>query len=266
MKKLLALLLCAVVMLPACNRPKEPLEIIKERLSEDCSYQISTEYNALLYGGFSQSIESEFAQDGSFRFTDVRHQWHHGSDYDSTDTKEYYYRYENGSFVCYSKLNEDETERIVLGKKEIATMEASRSVLIGAEGLLPSYMEDFTDKGENSTTGLREFTFRIPVGEEIQRESLLSSFLQMAFEWNDSEYDPKTNLYVSCFLEVEKDTLHPVKLTYDFTEIKPYVLSEGTLSGEFALDVDLMTLTYEFNYDIPDTVPFPDVFKDAVTA
>jgi hypothetical protein len=264
MKKLLALLLCAVVMLPSCNYPKEPLEIIKERLSEDCSYQISTNYNALLFGGFSQKVVNEFAQDGSFHFTDVRRQWHHGSDYDSTDTKEYYYRYENGSLVCYSKFNEDDIQRVVLGKKEIATMAASRSTLIGADGLLPSYMEDFTDKGEHSGTGLCEFTFRIPVEQEIKRESFLSSFLQMAFEWYDSEYDPETNLYVSCLLEVEKDTLHPVKLTYDFSEVKPYVLSEGTLSGEFAFDMDLMTLVFEFNYDLPETIPVPDTFKDAV--
>ena len=141
---------------------------------------------------------------------------------------------------------------------------ASRNILIGAEGLLPYYMENFVDQGEHSGTGLREFTFQIPVKQEIQRESLLSTFLQTAFELYGSEYDPETNLYVSCLLEVEKDTLHPVRLTYDFSEIKPYVLSEGALSGEDALETNLMTLTYEFNYEIPKTIPVPDTFKDTV--
>ena len=264
MKKLLALLLCAVVMLPAGCRPKEPLDVIRERLSEDCSVRIASEYVNLGVNGFSQETAQEFGKDGTFHFTNDRHQWDHTQDFDSTDSRQYFYRYEDDSLICYLKENDKEIQRIVMSAEKEEGLWASRNILIGAEGLLPYYMENFVDQGEHSGTGLREFTFQIPVKQEIQRESLLSTFLQTAFELYGSEYDPETNLYVSCLLEVEKDTLHPVRLTYDFSEIKPYVLSEGALSGEDDLETNLMTLTYEFNYEIPKTIPVPDTFKDTV--
>ena len=264
MKKLLALLLCTVVMLLAGCRPKEPLDVIRERLSEDCSLRISSNYMNLGINGYSHDIAQEFGKGGTFHFIDSRHHWDHTADYDSAEKREYYYRYENKSLVCYLRINEEEIQRTVLSKKEEEGIFASQKLFHGAEGLLPSYMKDFTDKGEHSATGLREFTFKIPVEQEIQQESLLSTYLQTAFSLYGREYDPDTKLYVSCLLEVEKDTLHPVRMTYDFSEIKPYVLSEGALSGEDDLETNLMTLTYEFNYEIPKTITVPDTFKDTV--
>ena len=212
---------------PSCNRPKEPLDIIKNWLSEDCSVRIVSQYMNMGINGYSQELTREYAKDGSFYFIDTRHQWNHTADYDSTNQREYYYRYENNSLVCYLKDAEEEIQRIVLSTEKEADINASRNVLTGAEGLLPS-------------------------------------FIQIAFELYGSEYDPETNLSVFCLLEVEKDTLRPVRLTYDYSQIKPYVLSEGALSGEDALDTDLMTLTYEFDFDLPETIPVPDTFKGDV--
>ena len=63
-----------------------------------------------------------------------------------------------------------------------------------------------------------------------------------------------------CTLETDPESLRPLKLEFDFSELKPYVLSSGALSGEYAVDIDLMYMRYTFNADFADTISIPDDF------
>ena len=49
-------------------------------------------------------------------------------------------------------------------------------------------------------------------------------------------------------------TVRPVRLTADLSEVKPYVLPDGALSAEYAMDLDLVTAVYTFDYDLAETV------------
>ncbi len=234
---------------------KDDLSVLKEQLSQKWNFQISYQYMHLAYNGFSQETIQTYAKDGSFFSSTERSYWDHTRDYEESTSAEFYYRYEDNNLICYFKENGSDSQRSVINAKALREMEASRLMLVGSDGLLPEYMEDFEEKTENTV-----YTFRLPVAEILKDETLLSIFIQNAFTLYGSEYDKKANISIMCTLETEPDSLRPLKLEFDFSELKPYVLSSGAHSGEYALDTDLMYMRYTFNADFADTISIPDDF------
>jgi len=132
--------------------------------------------------------------------------------------------------------------------------------LVGAKGLLPSYMQDFQDAGLDDENGYQRYTFDLPLTDVYEGESLISVLVRSAYTMSGTEYDPKADILIGCTFETEPDTLRPVRVTYDLTELKPIVLSDGVLSAEYALKFDAMYLIYQFDYDLAQTFSVPKDF------
>ncbi len=297
MKKL-ALLLCLVLLLTACQTPsavpdgstdtesravestnerptestelpteestepspdEDTAETIRQNLPEVFSYHLEEMYMNLAQDGFSQTIDQETAQDGSFHFTLTQRHWDHTAEFEDETVREFYYQQEDGVFVCYARLNGEAPERIPMTKAEEADLNASMELVVGAPALLPDYLTDFTDEGIDAESGLRRCTYRMSVQDILNDETLLASFVYLVCSVSGYTYQATDDLYVTAALYLD-DAMRPVKLTHDFSELKPFVLSEGALSGEFALQTDLVYLTYEFDYDTPETIPVPANF------
>ena len=283
MKKTMVSLLCFIVVLSGClstetgstdsietteNRSVEsigeaeapdPLTRIRQSLSQGCSFQSDELYRNLASFGFSRTILQESAKDGSFRFLTESHQWDYGSEFDEQTVAEFYYQYENGILVCYRKQDGQEAVRIPMTKSEEAELAAGREQILGQANLLPEYLTEFTDLGAEEESGRHEFSFRLPLSEVLADDALLSSFVSNACAMSGYTARPGDDLHITAFLSTD-DAMRPTTLKYDLTELKPYVLSEGALSGEFALDTDLMYMTFEFDYDLAESISVPEGF------
>lgn len=236
---------------------EDDLSILKEQLSQKWNFEISYQYMHLAYNGISQKTVQTYAKDGSFFSSTERHYWDHTRDHDESTLAEYYYCYEDNDLICYFRENGGKSQRSAINAKVLREMEASRLMLVGPNGLLPKYLEDFEEKTENTC-----YTFRLPVADILKDETLLSIFIQNAFALYGSEYDKNADISILCTLETEPESLRPLKLEFDFSELKPYVLSSGALSGEYALDIDLMYMRYTFSADFADTISIPSNFSE----
>ena len=236
-----------------------PLDRMKSQLENDFSFQISYNYTNLAFNGMSQQMQQQYGNDGSFYFSIERKQWDHRTDYDFSENVEYYYRYENNVMVCYMRTNDQEVQRSEISEEVENAMRADKYRIVGADTLFPAYLENFSEKIEGE-----EYTFTLPLDKVLEDDIYLSSFLSNVFTLCGKEYDPSLNLNILCTCITETDQLRPQKIVYDFSQIKPYVLSEGALSGEWALDTDFMYLYYEFDFVLQETIVIPnDVLRYA---
>lgn len=262
MKRLCLMLLCAIFFISGCSASHEEssdevnvsdMDAMENWLSEDFSFLISFQYMNLAKNGISQETLQELAKDGSFHFVTSIRQWDHTADFEFSNHMEYYYRYEDDALVCYVRADDEDPERMVLTPAEEKALADSKSLIVDPEVLLPSYLENFHETDEG-------YSFSLPLDKVINSNTMLASYVQYAFALYGSKYDPTADINILCNIEVEKETLRPVKFSYDFNELKPYVLSEGALSGEYALDTDLMYMTFELDYELAQTIPVPDEF------
>lgn len=287
MKRLFLTLLCSIILLSGCSASrdnssdapqnvethqngeepqnseepeKDVLGAIENWLTEDFSFCISLQYMNLAYNGMSQEILQELAEDGSFHFITSMRQWDHNADFEYGVKAEYYYCYEDGAMVCYMRANDGQPERTVLTSAETEEILSSKSLFVGPDTLLPSYIEDFSEIGENTETGLFGCSFSLPLTEVVKSGTFLSALVQNAYALSGNEYDPESGVNILCIVEAEKETFRPVRISYDFSELKPYVLSESALSGEYALDTDLMYMIYDLDYELAETIPVPEDF------
>lgn len=246
--------------LPATTAaPTQPeaddLSLLREKLQTQVfSFTISYRYMHLAYNGISQEVAQEYGQDGSFHFISATRIWDHTQSYESTDQAEYYYRYEDGIMVCYVRANGGEPQRMTLTKAQEQEIAASKDILVGPGGLLPEYLEDFRQESETA------YSFRLPLDKVIADGTMLSKLVYYAFAMYGSEYDPTLNLSIGVTLEVDPETMNPTSFTFDFSEVKPYVLSDGALSGEYALETDLMYMVFTMDYALEETISVPDSF------
>ena len=233
---------------------QDPLTAVKQWLEKDCSFDLSYQYMNLLINGVSQQIVQTFAADGSWSFISQQKVWDHTSNYESERNGEYYYRYEDSQFICYCSFDGNAPERFVLTDRDIAEIEADRPYVSGVPALLPDYMQDFSVTEAN---GAAVFTFQLPVEKVLEDNTMLSKFVTSVFSLSGAEYKPEYNAKILCTFESDPQTFQPKALSYDFSQIKPYVLSSGAQSGEYALDADFVTMTYTFDYALPDTTEIP---------
>jgi hypothetical protein len=203
--------------------------------------------------GISQQINQTSAEDGSWSFFLQRKVWDHTLDYEQQTLAEYYYRYEDTKLVCYSKIDDGQPQRMELSDRERKELEKSKGDMVGVPGLLPDYLQDMS---VSQTEDAAVFTFLLPVEDVLAETTILSVYIHNAMTLSYRDSLPE-NLMVVCTLEADPQTFQPRSLSYDFSQLKPYVLSEGTLSGEYALNTDFMKLVYTFDYDLPETTTIP---------
>lgn len=233
--------------------PQDPLAAVKSWLEADFSFDISSEYMELAVFGISQKINQTSAADGSWSFFLQRKVWDHTLDYEQQTLAEYYYRYEDTKLVCYSKIDDGQPQRMELSDRERKELEKSKGDMVGVPGLLPDYLQDMS---VSQTEDAAVFTFLLPVEDVLAETTILSVYIHNAMTLSYRDSLPE-NLMVVCTLEADPQTFQPRSLSYDFSQLKPYVLSEGTLSGEYALDTDCMTLVYTFDYNLSETTTIP---------
>lgn len=228
---------------------------IKQSLEGDYSFEISYKYMNMAINGMSQQTEQNSAKDGSFRFFVSRKHWDHRYDWENFEEAEYFYRYEDGIFVCYVKENGESTARYEITAEQFKEMSSDKEKIVGFKVLFPTYLKDLTwnDTGDACS-------FMLPVDKLLNSDGFLSVFINNAFSLCEREYDPALNLYIICTCRVEADSCRPIEISYDFSQIKPYVLSNGAQSAEYALETSLMHFVISFDYDLPQTVVIPETF------
>lgn len=233
---------------------------IKEWLSKDCSFSISMDYRNIAIDGFSHNIRQDNGVDGSFHFLSAFRQWDHPAEYEYEDKTEYYYQYEDGNLVCYVRMNDQEPVRGVLTAEVTEEIMRDKQKVVGAKGLLPDYMTNAEYKPSEEDETLAVYTYQLPLKAVLQDGGMLSSFVQNAIMISGKMDAVRQDVHILAKFTVEADTLKPISLTFDFGELKPHLFSEGALSGEFALGMDLMKMQYTFDYQLEKQIPVPQEF------
>ena len=234
---------------------QDPLVILKQWLEKDCSFTLSSLYMNLAINGLSQETTQVFAADGCWSFQNQRKIWDHTANYESEENAEFYYRYEDSQLICYSIINGNVQQRAVLNKADQKAMNDSKAYMIGVPGLLPDYLQDLS---VTQTDDAAVFTYTLPVERILADSTLLAAYTQSVFALSNYEYKPEDQLLIGCTFETDPETFQPKSLSFDFSQLKPYVLTNGAQSGEFALDADFMTMVYTFDYNLPSTIAIPE--------
>lgn len=234
---------------------QDPLTLLQRWLEKDFSFTMSYQYMNLAINGTSQETTQTFAADGGWYFKNHRKVWDHTTDYEAEEDAEFYYCYEDGQLICYSSINKGAPRRGVLSSQERKEMDASKAYLIGAPGLLPDYLQDFSMV---QTQDAAVFTYYLPIEQILSDKTLLSSYVHNVFSLSGYEYQQEAKLLIGCTFEADPTTFQPKSLSFDFSQIKPFVLTSGALSGEYALKTDFMTMVYTFDYDLPPTIGLPE--------
>ena len=135
---------------------KDDLSLLREALQKECSFSVRYQYMHLGFNGISQEINQEHALDGSFHFISSTKLWDHTQEYESIDQAEYYCHYEDDVMVCYVRANGAEPNRMTLTLPQEQELTASKNMLVGPDGLLPGYLEDFRQESDTA------YSFRLP--------------------------------------------------------------------------------------------------------
>ena len=235
--------------------PVEPgLGDVKQWLKKDFSFALSYQYTNLGINGMSQNTTQTFAADGSWSFINQRKIWDHTINYESQENAEFYYLYEDSQLICYSSIDGNMLQRTVVSSREKKEMDDSKAYIVGSPALLPKYLKNLSVAQENTVT---VFTFELPVDKVLADSTFLSIFVNNAFILADQEYKDEYHAVILCTLETDSQTLQPKSLSYDFSQIKPYILSSGAQSGEYALDSDFVTMVYSFDFNLRKTTEIP---------
>lgn len=262
--QLTCIILCAALLLCGCKPPtsapaetapsQEPLDILKGWLEKDCSFTISYQYMNLAINGMSQETAQTFATDGSWVMTTHRKNWDHTSDYEFEEDAAFYYRYEDSQLVCYSRIGDQSPQRAVMTQQSKSELAAGKAAMLGVPGLLPEYLQALS---VTEADGAAVFTFRLPAEKVMADSTLLSAYVNNAFYISGRQYKPEYNAAILCAITTDPETFQPKAVSFDFSELKPYALSSGALSGEDAFGVDLMVMNYTFDYNLAETTDIP---------
>ena len=233
----------------------DPLVTLRQWLEKDCSFTVAAQYTNLAISGFTQDISQIQAADGGWYFRSEVHIWAHSNNYEHQEVGEYYYRFEDERLVCYQRIADNPPQRAVLSLADEQSIAVGRSQMVGAQGLLPYYVMDFAVELEGETAVC---TYALPVDYLMYETSMLSSFLGNVFSLCGLQSIPAPELYIVCTIVADAETLQPQTLTVDFSQLKPYVLSTGAQSGEYALETDFLTMQYTFCYQLENMIIVPE--------
>ncbi|MBE6982007.1 MAG: hypothetical protein E7437_06795 [Ruminococcaceae bacterium] len=275
-KRFLACIVSVMLLISACAKPQPavapestPTELsgnaelnaLRNAWGTPYSYTIELCCQDYLYQAFSRTVVKEYALDHSFHFIVTDRHWNY-SDYDKTQVREYYYRYEGNTYVCYIKSPGQEPTRIEMSPQDKATVDATEEYVTGVPGLLPEYLEDFTALGTDAQSGLAGYRYRLPVAKVLPgNDTMINVLANYAVDLEHSTYSEDLDLDLICTAWVEPASLRPIRLEVDFSELKPYVLSDGAISAEYALELgELMYVTFTFDHTVRDSVAIPEEF------
>ncbi len=234
---------------------QDPLIVLKQWLEKDYSFTIAYQYMNLAINGISQETTQVFAADGCWSFKNQRKVWDHTTNYESEENAEFYYCYENSQLICYSTANGNAPQRAIVTDDVRKEMDDSKAYMIGVPGLLPDYLQNLSI---TQTDDAAIFTYTLPVEKVLADSTLLAVYIQNVFALSNYEYEPEDQLLIGCTFETDPEAFRPKSLSFDFSQLKPYVLSDGAQSGELALDADFMTMVYTFDYNLPSTIVIPE--------
>lgn len=234
----------------ALQEANESLEVIRQWLTEPCSFCVSTHYHYFPFYGVDQELRQVHGQDGSFNFRITVRQWNNSTNSDNTTHDYFHYRYEGNDYVCYYQ---NEQARMLVSADDLKSMERDKLRIVGPDALLPRELSNLREEAMDLETGYRVFLWEAPLSTLLHTGSYFSIFVYNAASWSDASLDGKDPI-LGFTLLVEPETLQPRELTVDFTEVKPLLFSDGALSGEFAMDIDLLSAGIRFNYDLAASV------------
>lgn len=267
----ICILVCVIILLCSCiqspinddnssttdkaTSAQDSLSSVRKWLDTDFSFNISYQYTNLAINGLSQETTQIFADDGSWSFSNKHKFWDHTTDYEQQDSADFYYRYENSQLICYSIVNDNEPQRSVLNNSDLKAMDDSKAYLIGVPGLLPDYLQDLS---VTKTYDATVFTYMLPVENVLSDSTLLSTYIKNVFKLSHYEYQHETKLKIGCKFETNPETFQPKSLSFDFSQLKPYVLSKDAQSGEQYFETEFMTMVFTFDYNLPPTIAIPE--------
>ena len=237
---------------------REFLAAAGEWLERDFSFTATFQYVNLAMCGMQQRTEQVFGKDGSWSMLTDRQIWDHRTDYRQENAAQFYYRYEGSQLVCYSNVEGEGPQRGVISKRDRDTMDEDKARIVGIPALMPDYLEGLYVTQPEGNGDVTVLCYWLPVDKVMADNTMLSMYINNAFSLSGNTYPPEADAGILVIFEIDRKTCQPISLSYMFQELKPYVLSSGAQSGEEALDADFMTMSYSFDYDLPDTVEIPD--------
>lgn len=258
----MALLFLGIFIATACadHNTQKIRDELEEWFSEECSFSLFMEYRNLVFDGYSHEIRQENASDGGFHFVSLFKQWDRLSNYEYEEKAEYYYQFEDGNLVCYMMMNDQNPSRGVLSSEDAQMLLADKQRVVGVEVLLPEYLESFEFKKSQEDETQAICTFSLPLKRVLEEAGMMASLIHNSMSMSGKDDVAVQDVSVYAELIVESDTLKPLSLTFSFDELKPYLFSDGALSGEFAFGMNLMSMTYEFDYQLLEKIHVPEEF------
>ncbi len=229
---------------------EEILESVRHWLTEPCSFCVGTHYNYFPLYGVDQEMRQVYGRDGSFNFRFTVRQWNNSTNSDNTTRDYYHYRYEGSDYVCYYQ---NEQARMLLSADDMKSMERDKLRIVGPDALVPQELSNLREEGVDPETGCCILHWEAPLSALSRTGSYFSVFVDNAANWSDASLDGKDPI-LDFTLLVEPETLQPKELTVDFTELKPLLFSDGALSGEFAVNTDLLSAEIRFDYELAASV------------
>ena len=257
---------------PLSAEAEAQLDVLRDWLRQPHSFELVMYYSYYPLYGFQYSIRQLMGQDESFRFTTVyatfpSQSWADGdktADYWETEQTDWYYRYEDGGFICYDPWGQ--VSEVTAADR--AAMDRDSDEITGVVGVLPEGLADFAE-AEAQEADTRVFVYRVPISALQASGSMGGIFLNWAVGWSEdmATLQPIETLEpddpsVTVQLTVESETLRPIRAHYDFTELKPYLFGDGPLSAEYAMDVDVLYMDLEISYDMPETVAQDTILEE----
>lgn len=250
---------------------------LRDWLGQPMSVDMEMYYDYFPLYGYDFSIRQLTGEDESFRFTQITSTFpsqayadgDEDAPWEDTEVEDWYYGWEDQVFVCY----DPDGNRSVLSKKTRREILEDASRVFGEAAVLPEELTDFRDGGTDETTGNRVFDYQIPVSVLLEAGTMPAWHINTAVSWSGGmttlqpleeleQADPP--VYIR--LEAAPDTLRPIRVSFDFSEVKPYLFGNGPMSAEYAMDVNVLYITIDYSFTLPATVerdtPLEDGFLE----
>lgn len=249
--------------IPAKELPQdEVLQLLRKQMDVPHSYVIEQVYNDYLYYEYSQTTTQEMALDGSWYYKVERSYEYPLQDYSSNSTVEFYYVYEDDKLVCYLKDQDGKISSQVIDDSLLEQIKKDGEVIDSGYTMYPQYLTDFQHIGTDEETGLECYTFNLSVENILKETSLASQLIELSMESYKTTYKDIYDLNVQCTVLADPITMQTISYKMDFEELKPYVLSDGAISAEYALPfLELFYVKYTFDYQLEETTVLPDKYK-----
>ena len=241
---------------------QEAREALGAWLEQDCSFDMLFRCLSLPgQYGYEEKINQSCATDGSFTFYISARWWDKGTGVDASDRAEYHYAWEDETYVCTMRHNDEPVERIPMTRPQQEDLDQSRRQMIGVDTLLPSWAEDFRQEPVENAPELLCFRYALPLERLLREENMLSKELDIVLQLQELDTYPE-GLCVEVSLCAEKESLRPRDVYYDFSELTPYVFEDWEHLPEAAEDTARMEMRFSFDFDLAETVPLPDTLRE----